>query len=123
SLAAVTIAFILEPMVALLMRLRFPRSLASFVVCTLALLLVYLIGIGAYTQAAGLADDLPKYSQKISEVVGEVQQRVDDMEQKTYQLLVPPRQRRSNQPPPPPPDTTRKKGRKNEPPGTVLPAP
>src|SRR2546423_13623183 len=43
SLAAVTIAFILEPMVALLMRMRFPRSLASFVVCTLALLVVYLI--------------------------------------------------------------------------------
>src|SRR5215470_15770204 len=73
SLAAVTIAFILEPGVALLMRIRFPRSLASFVVCTLALLLVYLIGIGAYTQSAGLVDDLPKYGQKISEVVESVQ--------------------------------------------------
>ena len=29
-LAALTIAFILEPFVALLMRIRFPRSLASF---------------------------------------------------------------------------------------------
>ena len=32
------IAFILEPFVALLMRIRFPRSLASFVVCAIALL-------------------------------------------------------------------------------------
>jgi predicted PurR-regulated permease PerM len=121
SLAAVTIAFILEPMVALLMRIRFPRSLASFVVCTLALLVVYLIGIGAYTQASGLIDDLPKYSQRISEVVGSIQQRVDAMEQKTYQLLVPARQRREQQALPPEP--TRKKGRKNEPPGPVVPPP
>jgi predicted PurR-regulated permease PerM len=122
SLAAVTIAFILEPMVALLMRIRFPRSLASFVVCTLALLLVYLIGIGAYTQLSGLIDDLPKYSQKISEVVESIRQRVDAMEQKTYQLLVPGRQRR-DQPPPPPPEPQRKRGRKNEPAGPVAPLP
>ena len=43
----VAIAFILEPFVALLMRIRFPRSLASFVVCSLALLAVYLMGLGA----------------------------------------------------------------------------
>ena len=125
SLAAVTIAFILEPVVALLMRIRFPRSLASFVVCTLALTLVYLIGIGAYTQASGLIDDLPKYSQRISDVVGAIQQRVDAMEQKTYQLLVPGRQRREQQqqPPPPQPEPPRKRGRKSEPVGPVAPAP
>jgi predicted PurR-regulated permease PerM len=122
SLAAVTIAFILEPMVGLLMRIRFPRSLASFVVCTLALLLVYLIGIGAYTQLSGLMDDLPNYSQKIGEIVGSVQQRVDAMEQKTYQLLVPSRQRREQQLPPPEP--ARKKGHKpNEPAGPAAPTP
>ena len=38
SIVAMIIAFILEPFVLLLMRLRFPRSLASFVVCTIALL-------------------------------------------------------------------------------------
>ena len=34
SLVAVIIAFILEPFVGLLMRIRFPRSVASFVVCS-----------------------------------------------------------------------------------------
>jgi hypothetical protein len=48
SLIALTIAFILEPFVALLMRIRFPRSLASFVVCSFALALLYVIGLGAY---------------------------------------------------------------------------
>jgi predicted PurR-regulated permease PerM len=59
SLAALTIAFILEPFVALLMRIRFPRSLASFVVCSIALLLLYVIGLGAYSQLSGLYDELP----------------------------------------------------------------
>src|SRR5262245_63345235 len=54
---AVAIAFILEPFVALLMCIRFPRSLASFVVCSVALLAVYLMGLGAYTQADGLVED------------------------------------------------------------------
>src|SRR5690349_5542295 len=51
-LSAVTIAFILEPFVALLVRLRFPRSLAAFVVCTIALLGLYVVGMGAYSQLA-----------------------------------------------------------------------
>src|SRR5205085_2590778 len=61
SLVALTIAFILEPFVVLLMRLRLPRSLASFVVCTFALAVLYVIGLSAYSQVAGLYGDLPKY--------------------------------------------------------------
>src|SRR5437762_13571640 len=66
----VAIAFILEPFVALLMRIRFPRSLASFVVCSLALLAVYLVGLGAYTQVASLVDDYQQnYGEKVADVV------------------------------------------------------
>jgi predicted PurR-regulated permease PerM len=93
SIVAVTIAFILEPFVGLLMRLRMPRSLASFVVCTLALLLLYVLGLGAYSQAVGLMDELPKYSQRISELVDGVSNKISDMEERTYRILVPARQR------------------------------
>jgi predicted PurR-regulated permease PerM len=93
SLIALTIAFILEPFVALLMRIRFPRSLASFVVCTVALALVYVIGLGAYSQLAGLYDELPKYGQRIGDLVDNVQQRISGMEDQTYKILVPARQR------------------------------
>src|SRR5579863_324411 len=61
SITAVIIAFILEPFVALLMRIRFPRSLSSFVVCSIALALLYVIGLGAYSQLAAIYEDLPKY--------------------------------------------------------------
>jgi predicted PurR-regulated permease PerM len=93
SLVALTIAFILEPFVALLMRIRFPRSLASFVVCSFALALLYVIGLGAYSQLAGLYDELPKYGQRIGELVDEVQQKISAMEEQTYKVVVPARQR------------------------------
>jgi predicted PurR-regulated permease PerM len=92
-MTAVTIAFILEPFVVLLMRARFPRSLASFVVCSVALLLLYVIGMGAWSQLSALYEDLPKYGQRIGDVVDDVRQKVEGMEQRTYQLVVPARQR------------------------------
>jgi predicted PurR-regulated permease PerM len=97
SIAAMTIAFILEPFVALLMRIRFPRSLASFVVCTIALLLLYVIGMGAYSQLSAIYEDLPKYGQRIGDIVDDVRQRVQGMEDRTYQLVVPARQRQQQQ--------------------------
>jgi predicted PurR-regulated permease PerM len=93
SLIALTIAFILEPFVALLMRIRFPRSLASFVVCSFALALLYVIGLGAYSQLAGLYGELPKYGQRIADVVDGIQQKIAGMEDQTYKILVPARQR------------------------------
>ena len=100
SLVAVTIAFILEPFVGLLMRIRFPRSLASFVVCSIALMLLYLIGLGAYTQIAGLYDELPQFSQRIGDIVEGARHKIDALEDYDLQLVVPARQRQQQQPAP-----------------------
>jgi predicted PurR-regulated permease PerM len=97
SLIALTIAFILEPFVALLMRIRFPRSLASFVVCSFALALLYVIGLGAYSQLVGLYDELPKYGQRIGDLVDGIQQRITFMEDQTYKVVVPARQRQEEE--------------------------
>ena len=95
---AVAIAFILEPFVALLMRIRFPRSLASFVVCSAALLAVYLMGLGAFTQVAGLMEDYQQnYGQKVADAVQAVRTRIEEMEKTTYQLVVPARQQQKQQ--------------------------
>jgi predicted PurR-regulated permease PerM len=93
AMTAVTIAFILEPFVTLMMRLRLPRSVASFVVCTMALLFLYVIGMGAYSQLTGLYSDLPKYGQRIGDIVDGIQQKIQGMESDTYRMLVPTRQR------------------------------
>lgn len=107
SIVAVVIAFILEPFVALLTRLRFPRPLASFVVCTLALSAIYIIGAGAYAQVAVLTADLPRYGDRIGQIVEGVQQKVDDIEQQTWRLLAPSKV----VPPPPQPPHTGKRAR------------
>ena len=88
---AVMIAFILEPFVQFFVRLRLPRGAASFVVCSLALLMVYFLGLGIYTELAGLSEDLPSYSERANALVDSVAERVDRMEQNLYKLLVPKR--------------------------------
>jgi predicted PurR-regulated permease PerM len=96
---AVTIGFLLEPFVELVMKLRVPRAVASFVVCTVALLGVYLTGLGLYTQVTGLMDDLPQYSNRINEIVEQVVAKLESAEQSAMQLLV----RQRKEPPEPQP--------------------
>jgi predicted PurR-regulated permease PerM len=97
SIVSVVIAFILDPFVVLLMRLRLPRSLASFVVCTVALALLYVVGLGAYSQFAALYQTMPKYGERIGELVDTVQRRVADAEENATRLLLPAQQRQEEQ--------------------------
>ncbi len=87
----VTIAFILEPFVQLVMRLRLPRSVASFLVCSVALLSLYAAGLGIYTQVAVLMQDLPAYSARISYLSGQVVAKLEDAEKSAYRVFAPPR--------------------------------
>jgi predicted PurR-regulated permease PerM len=77
--------------------MRFPRSLASFVVCSFALALLYVIGLGVYSQLSGLYDELPKYGQRIGDIVDGIQQKISGMEDQTYKVLVPARQRQEEE--------------------------
>ncbi len=97
SAIAVVIAFILEPFVALLMRVRFPRSLAAFVVCTVALLCLYVIGLGAYSQLSGIYEDLPTYGQRVGDLVDGFRQKIQGMEERAYRLVLPGRQRQQDE--------------------------
>ena len=116
---AVTIGFLLEPFVDLAMRLRLPRSVASFLVCSLALVLLYLAGVGAYTQIAGLMDDMPAYSERANELSAKVVKKLEDTERSAYQIFMP---KRPDQPTQPPPIQARRR-RPAEPPLPVAPTP
>ena len=58
---------------------------------------------------AGLIEELPKYTERIGDLVDKVRQQAEGMEQQTYQILVPARQRQSGQAPPVAPELPRKK--------------
>jgi predicted PurR-regulated permease PerM len=93
AMTAVTIAFILEPMVSLLMKFRLPRSVASFVVCCFALACLYVIGLGAYSQLTSIYNELPTYGQRIGDIVGSVREKIQGVEKQTYNVFLPAKQR------------------------------
>ncbi len=107
---AATIAFLLDPLLTPLLKLRMPRAVASFIVCSVALLVLYLFGLGLYTQVAGFEQELPTFSQRMNELVDNVAARVDDVEKRTYQVMIPKRfQDAQPLPGDPAPDTARRR--------------
>ncbi len=97
SITAVICAFILEPFVAILVRLRFPRAVASFAVWVFAVLALYLVGLGAYTQVSGLIGELPKFSQRMGDIVEGVSRKIESIEETTYKIVARRRQREDQQ--------------------------
>jgi predicted PurR-regulated permease PerM len=59
----------------------------------MALLFLYVIALGAYSQLTVLYGELPKYGQRIADIVDAVQQKIQAAESDTYRMLVPTRQR------------------------------
>lgn len=116
-IAAIIIAFILEPFVLLVMKLRFPRAAASFVACSVALLGLYLVGLGAFSQVAELLEDLPSYSERINQLFETTAQRAEGFEKSLTQLL--PKRFREAPPipvsPQPPPSVARRRPAANAP--------
>ena len=94
------IAFLLDPLVVLFMKLRLPRGVASFAVCSIGLLFLYLAGLGIYTESVAMIGDLPAYGERINELVDSASLRLEHFEQTIYQTLVPKRFQERGQPAP-----------------------
>ena len=86
-ISSVIIAFILEPFVILIMKLRIGRGFASFLACSIALLGVYLLALAAFTQISQLVEDLPQYSLKMNALVDRVSDRVESFERSIAQIM------------------------------------
>lgn len=97
---AVIINFILEPFVGVLIRVRVPRALASFIVCSLAVCAVYLAGLGMYRQGATLAENVPKYGQRIGDLSDGVVTKLESIEQAASALVAPKRPKALQKNPP-----------------------
>jgi predicted PurR-regulated permease PerM len=91
AITAVIIALILEPFVGILIRLRFPRSLATFMVGVIAALVMYFGGLAAYNQLSGLAADAPEFKDNLTGFIGGVTDRVQELEDSASRVLTPAR--------------------------------
>jgi predicted PurR-regulated permease PerM len=98
-ISAVLLAFILEPAVNLFMRLRFPRASASFLACSLMLGVLYLLGVGLWSQVLDLWSDLPAYSERIGQIVDSAVQQIESVEKNLQDAVVPKRMREAAPPP------------------------
>ncbi len=90
-------AFILDPAVLLVMKLRVPRGAATGIVIAIALLAASLLGIMAWSQVSTLTRDLPSYSSRVGDVITSVNSRVDEMEKRTLDLVLPKNLRQQQQ--------------------------
>jgi predicted PurR-regulated permease PerM len=59
---------------------------------------VYLVGLGAYTQISVLVGDLPAYSERVRVLVDRLTERVEGIEERAYDLLVPKKMQEGVQP-------------------------
>lgn len=97
---AVIINFILEPFVGLLTRVRVPRALAAFIVCSLAVCAVSSAGLGMYKQGSRLAEDVPKYAERIGDLSDGLLSTLESMEQKAHATVARRRLSEPSQKPP-----------------------
>jgi predicted PurR-regulated permease PerM len=88
---AAIISFLLDPAVVFFMKLKMPRGLASFVVCSLGLMFLYLAGLGIYTESLAMLNDLPAYGERINALVDGASTRMDNVEKSLYRELMPKR--------------------------------
>jgi len=90
-IVASMIAFLLDPIVLMFMKLRLPRGVASFAVCSIGLMFLYFAGLGLYTESMSIVSDLPAYSDRINELVDSAVARFERFEAGIYRTLVPKR--------------------------------
>ena len=120
GITAVIIALILEPFVGILIRLRFPRSLATFMVGVIAALVLYFGSLAAYNQLSGLAANAPEFKDNLVGFIGGATDRLQEMEDSAAHLLIPARKPEQTAAPVPaaPPAETRRNRKKTAQPAT-----
>lgn len=86
---AMILALILEPLVAACMRLRMPRSLATFAVCLLGTVAIYFAGLAAWSSIAKLSGDVPALRENLTALVSQITNRVQNAEESMSRLVAP----------------------------------
>src|SRR5205085_1398697 len=89
TLTGILLAFILEPLVELLSRVRVPRGAGALIAVTLMLALWGALGYFFYNRAVDFATELPKYSGKIRDTVSKIRHQTTRIEETTRSVVHP----------------------------------
>lgn len=77
-LIAVFLAFILDPLVDLMTKIKFPRSLAVFITIIIAFVILYLLGLLVYANVQTFVQQFPAYEERL---ISLLRGTVDSIEQ------------------------------------------
>jgi predicted PurR-regulated permease PerM len=88
-LVSVLLAFMLEPLVALLKRARIPRSIGALVAVLVLLGVCWGATYFFYSRALSFIHDLPSYSQKVRGMLSPVVKQTKDLQQTTEKIIPP----------------------------------
>jgi predicted PurR-regulated permease PerM len=91
TLASLLLAFVLEPFVAGLERIRVPRAAGALLAVLLLVALAVALTSFFYGRAVDFATQLPKYSGKIRSTVAELRQQTSQIEESTRAVISSPR--------------------------------
>lgn len=86
-MVSVLLAFVLEPLVGLLERIRLPRSVGAFVAVVVLLGATYGASYFFYNRAVNFAQELPKYSQEIRGLLSHIVQQTSQLQRATEKVL------------------------------------
>ena len=91
TLSAVLVAFILDPVVYGLTRIKLPRPIASMIAVVLIVALVLALAYFFYSRAVDFAVELPRYSGRIRAVLAKLRYQTSQIEESTRQVVSPPK--------------------------------
>lgn len=89
ALAAMLIAYVLEPMVSGLARLRIPRSIGALIVVSSTVILAGAVCYVSYNRALEFTEELPRYTTTIREDVSSVRAKVDKIADQARSVVEP----------------------------------
>jgi predicted PurR-regulated permease PerM len=85
-LIALLLAFILEPLVHQLSRIAIPRAAGAFIAVVLAAGLAGGVCYFLYGRAGDFADELPRYSDRIQQILTQIQEPIRKFENSTHSI-------------------------------------
>src|SRR5712672_2587379 len=86
-LVSILLAFMLDPLVSLLERIRLPRAAGSFVAVLLMVAAIYAGSYFLYGKAMSFVHELPKYSDRIRSQLAHFRQQTSELEKTTQQVF------------------------------------
>lgn len=86
-MVALLLAFVLEPLVRLLMRVRLPRGLASLIAVLMLMAAIGEVGNISYNKAVDFSQQLPKYKAELQQVFAKYRNKAETISRNTQAVL------------------------------------